>query len=360
MKVGIITIHVGTNFGSVLQTIATFDLIKSLGFAPEIIDYQPERVLFRRYLRDAFTSIRRLAWRCVLLPTYLANRHIFRGYLEKYVTLSRTITPKDNFQSTCPKYDYYVTGSDQVWNSIHNEGFDGRYYFEGLPEHSVKIAFASSIGRENFDEAEKPEVKELLDGYKAISVREDSAVKILSNLGIDSVQLLDPTFLLDRFQWKAYMSNRIVKEPYMLIYTPYNTVDVDVIYRSARRIADKCNLKVVTFSFDFQSEKRADRTIKYADPGDFLSLMYYADFVITNSFHGTAFSINLNKQFFVFQPSAFSTRIESILRKTKLLDRMMLTELAHNDIHEIDYTPVNKILDIEREVAKDFLIKALS
>lgn len=359
-KVGIITLHVGINFGSILQTIATCKLLEHLELTPIVIDYKPDRVLFKRYIYGAFKSVTKFVWRIVFLPTFLRNRKIYSSYLKKYVKLSNEIKSKDNLHDLCPKCDVYITGSDQVWNSIHNEGFDGKYYFEGMPDKSLKIAFASSIGREDLDESEKPIVQKLLKGYKAISVREDSAVKILLKLGIDSIQILDPTFMLDRFQWKYYMSNRIVYEPYLLIYTPYNTVDKELIYRSARNLSSRYGLKVITFSWNMRSEKLADRTIKFADPGDFLSLMNYANFVITNSFHGTAFSINLNKQFLVFQPSSFSTRIESILRKTNLTGRMLFSELKDTDLSEIDYSNVNEILENERKLAKDFLIKALS
>lgn len=358
-KIGIITIHFGINFGSVLQTVATYRIFKSLGYDVIVIDYVQDCVKISRFIKGAFSSLTKLVWRTINLPGFIKNRNIYSSYLKKYVTLSKQIASSDDFSKVCPKCDIYVTGSDQVWNSIHNEGFNGRYFYEGISENATKIAFASSIGRDDFDDIEKPKVKELLKGYKAVSVREDSAVRILSKLGIEAVQILDPTFLLDRFQWKEYRSERIVKKPYLLIYTPYNTVDKKTIYNSARAIASKRDLEIVTFSWNMVSERLADRTIKWASPGDFLSLMYYADFVITNSFHGTAFSINLNKQFVVFQPSAFSTRIESILRKTLLADRLMFGELKGEEIPIIDYVDTNAILDKEREYAMNFLRKTL-
>jgi len=360
MKAALITIHVGANYGSVLQTIASYHILKKLGLYPIVVNYHPDRVTYTRYWKDALKSPVKLLRRLIYFPMSIANKHIYMSYLKRHCKLSNRITPRDNFTDVCPKSDIYITGSDQVWNSIHNEGFDGHYYFEGFPEKTVKIAFSSSIGREDFDESEKLKVKELLKGYKAISVREDSAVKILDRLGIEATQLLDPTFILDRFQWEPFMSKRIIMEPYLLIYTPYNTIDKEIIYRAARLVADKYHLKVVTFSWNLKGEKLADKTIRFANPGDFLSLMHYADYVITNSFHGTAFSINLNKQFWVFQPSAFSTRIESILRKTNLIKRMLLSEMSEKDITEIDYTAVNQILEAERTVAWDFLKQALS
>lgn len=359
-RISLITIHVGNNFGSVLQTIASYITLKRFADDVTVINYWPDRVTYRRYWKDALKSPIKFLWRLFFFPISITNKNIYMSYLKNHCKLSNRITSSNNFSEVCPPSDIYVTGSDQVWNSIHNEGFDGHYYFEGFPKNSLKIAFSSSIGRDDFDEQEKAKVRELLKEYKAISVREDSAVKILEQLGIIATQLIDPTFMLDRFQWKSFMSKRLIQSPYLLIYTPYNTIDKQLIYNAARLLADKFHLKVVTFSWNMKREALADKTIKFANPGDFLSLMNYADYIITNSFHGTAFSINLNKQFWVFQPSAFSTRIDSILRKTNLTSRMLLSEMSEKDITKIDYTEANRILDKERESVLDFLKKAIS
>lgn len=359
-KVAILTIHVGINFGSVLQTIATSEIIKRLGFLPIIVNYIPERATLRRYIRGAFSSPVKLLWRTIFLPVYLKNNSVYRNYLQRHVELSAPIYDSDDFTELCPMSDAYVVGSDQVWNSIHNEGFNGRYFFEGIDTDSPKIAFCSSFGRNSIDEEEQSKVRSLLSGFKAISVREDSGVNILRDMGIEAGQLVDPTFLFTKEDWTAYASPRIEKNPYVLIYTPYNTVDSSIIYRAARRLADNHGLKIVTFSWTAKRDSRVDRTAVFANPGDFLSLMLYAKYVITNSFHGTAFSINLNKQFWVFQPSAFSTRIESILNLTGLKDRMLTGELTDNHEERIDYDKINAILDSERLKSIDFLKKALN
>lgn len=358
-KVAILTIHVGINFGSVLQTIATYDIIKRLGFQPLIINYIPDRATFKRYLKGAFKSPKKLLWRLFFMPVYLKGHSIYRKYLQRHVMLSKPIYKSDDFKHKCPKADFYVAGSDQIWNSVHNEGFDGRYFFEGIEDNASKIAFCSSFGRSSIDADEQANVKRLLSGFKTISVREESGVDILNRVGIKATQLVDPTFLFTKDEWAGYASPRIEKDPYILIYTPYNTVDADVIFKSARHLAQKYNLKILTFSWTAKRDPKADRTILFANPGDFLSLMIHADFVITNSFHGTAFSINLNKQFWVFQPSAFSTRIESILNLTNLRDRMLMRELTDNNLSAINYDNVNAILDKERCKSINFLKEAL-
>lgn len=360
-KAAFITVHVGSNFGSVLQSIATVKVIKSLGVEPLLIDYIPDRVTYRRRFKRMFKGPISFIKGLVFLPNFIKNTHIYSSFLKNYCPMSPAFYDKDDFAKKCPIADYYITGSDQVWNSKHNEGFNDRYYFAQLPEEAVRISFAPSIGETELSEEHIARIKSLLSRYKAISVREESAKQLIESMGLEATRLLDPTFMLNKEEWKAYMSKRIVTEDYLLIYTPYNTLDKKAIFDAARKIAKEKGLKVVTFSWDWRKDKMADKTITYADPGDFLSLMHYANYVVTNSFHGTAFSINLNKQFSVFMPSAFSTRISSIIDLCGLEARMVLDKFDYDKANEcIDYTSVNSILDKERNKSIEFLKKAFT
>ena len=359
--IAIITIHVGQNFGSNLQTIATSEIIKGLGYHPLIVNYIPRRVARKYYWLDAFKNPLKLCWRVINAPLFYRNLHIYEKYQEKYCDLTEPIYDEDDFARSCPKADIFMTGSDQVWNSNHNQGFNNRYFWDGLSKESRKIAYASSFGTDNLPDDEYEMVKRYLEGYRSISVRELSAKTIVESMGLKAEHLLDPTFMLDKSEWVRFMSPRIVNEPYLLVYVPYNIVDKGALYKTARTIASNQGLKVVTFSWNYRNDNYADRTIKFANPGDFLSLMYYADYVITNSFHGTAFSINLNKQFSVYMPSGFGTRITSILSLCKLEDRLIKNQedVEHN-CNMIDYSETNDILVKERYKALGFLKKALA
>ena len=207
----------------------------------------------------------------------------------------------------------------------------------------------------------KPEeegiLKERLLDYDKITVREDKAVELLRGIGIESEQVIDPTLMLNKDEWEKYMSESLVNEPYVLVYHPYNIVDIQKIYEVARKIADKKRLKVVSFLWwERKPIKHADRTIFNASPGEFLSLMYHADYIITNSFHGTAFSINFNKQFWVFSPSKFSSRITSIIKMLGIENRLINTQIEDNEIDNlIEYDVINRKLDSERACAMEYL-----
>lgn len=361
-KVTLLTIHLGANFGSNLQTIATVEILKKHGCETEVVNYIPDRCTWNRFFKNSLKTVISVVKMFALLPVELANRYIYNSYLSKYVQVSKIVYAKDDFMSVCPKADVYMTGSDQVWNSEHNEGLDWRYYFDGFPDNTVKIAFSSSIGREKLDVEEYAEVKRMLGSYKAISVREASARRLIESMGYKAIHLLDPTFMLTRENWRNYMSKRLVKEPYLIIYLPYNVHDKSLIYQSIRKIADRKQLRVISFSWHILPDKLADKTVFFSNPGDFLSLMYYADYVMTNSFHGTAFSINLNKQFSVYLPSSFGTRIVSILDLCGLKGRLLEPDEIISDgkmDETIDYMSVNVVLEEERSKAHTFLEQAL-
>lgn len=361
-KVSFITIHIGANFGSNLQTIATSEVLKRLGVEPICVNYIPPRVTFRRFLKRGFTThpqqIVAVAWLLYYLPQYLLNKYIYNSFLRKHCHVSKPIYAKDNFSESCPKADYYVTGSDQSWNFKYNEGYDGHYFFENI--EGKKIAYATSIGNTELSEEEKECFKKHLSDYKALSVREASAQCLLNGLGFKAEHLIDPTFMLNKSDWETYMSKRLEDGKYMLVYLPYNIVDKKLIYSSVRKIAEAQNLKVVTLTTSYKKEKLADKTYRFANPGDFLSLMNYADYIVTNSFHGTAFSLNLNKQFWVYMPSGFSTRISSLLELCGLKRRLLADLIAEKQIEEeIDYEKVNMVLDRERNKTMNYLKQAI-
>lgn len=353
-----ITVHVGFNFGSKLQAIATFEVLKKIGLNPICVNYIPPRVTHRRYWKTAIKSPIKFIWRVIYYPILLITERNFDGYLAKYCKMSVPIYAEDNFISKCPKTDAYVSGSDQLWNCKHNEGIDTHYFFDGIK--GEKIAFASSIGMTSLPEEYARYMKKQLKGYKAISVREVSAVGLLENMGIESTHVQDPTFMLDKNEWIKFASNRLVKENYLFVYLPYNIKDKDLIYQTVREIAQNKNLTIVSYSDNIIKDKYADKTIYFVTPGDILSLIMNAEVVVTNSFHGTAFSINLNKQFWTYMPSKFSTRITSLLDLCGLNGRLLENKISDTQIDDIiNYNQINSVLQQERQKAYHFLTKAL-
>ena len=353
-----ITVHVGFNFGSKLQAIATSEILKKLGYYPICVNYLPPRVTHKRYWKTALYSPIKFIKKLIFYPIHLRAEHNFDRYLTKYCKLSTPFYACDCYNKSCPKADVYVAGSDQIWNFNHNEGKDIHYFFDGI--EGKKIAFASSVGMTSIPTNYALYMKEQLSQFTAISVREQSAVELLNSIGIKATQVLDPTFLLDKEEWKGFASKRLVDSPYVFVYLPYNIKDKELVYRTVRKISKEKCLKVVTYSNYFMHESLADQTICFVNPGDVLSLLIHADVVVTNSFHGTAFSINLNKQFWTYMPTSYSTRITSILDLCGLSCRLLEKQISDVQINEvIDFNHTNVVLQHERQKSFDFLTQVL-
>ena len=360
-RVIFITIHAVPNYGSVLQTYATDYILRQSGAEVQILDYIPKRVTYRGFLRRQLSRW----WRIPLIPlsslSFVFSRRIYQGFLKRHCRLSPPYYCLDDIKRNIPLADVYVTGSDQVWNSICNGGIDEMYFFSYLPAGSRIISFASSFGREELPVQEQYAVRKFLHRYNRLSVRERSAKALLENMGFANVEwLLDPTLLLDKDIWyRQLIRHRVIKHPYLVVYTPYDAASKEVIYRTARKIARVRRLKIITFS-SVLPELRADRSLSFAGPVTFLSVMYYADCVVTTSFHGTAFSINFNRQFWVYEPVRFSTRLNSILELTGLRHRVLQDVISDEMIgRDIDYSEPNRILHAERRKSHDFLLQAL-
>lgn len=362
--IGIITIHRVTNFGSVLQTFATQKILESLDYDITIIDYIAPRLKVKNIFKESF--IRRREGKLYkkisgFISMEILNRFVFSQFLKKYINLSKEkYYSLEDIKTNLPKQDYYMTGSDQVWNSFYNKFIDPVFFLNFT--EGKKISFASSFGREYVDKEELTKIKSYLDKYTRISVREDSGVKMLQSIGFDNItHLVDPTLLITKDEWLKLLSVKTKKEkiPYVLIY-PMSVIDPN-LFVTARQVANRINGVVYFLGSGLKTYKEADKTFKLQSPIDFLSLVNNADFVVTNSFHGTIFSINFNKKFIVIPPEKFHTRIQSILELLHLEDRVYLGQ-GNIDyfLKDFDYIKVNEMLRIERRKSLEYITKTLT
>ena len=277
------------------------------------------------------------------------------------LNLTKKYVTADDLRKDPPEADVYVTGSDQTWNSQYNECIDRGFFLDFLPENARRVAFVSSFGKTELDEKEIDETRRLLSRYEKISVREDSAVRIISDMGLEApIQLIDPTLMLDKEEWLRIASPRLLKEPYLILMLLYNEDNHATEY--ARKIADEKGLKLVKISWEMKKPPLVDQLFTHRSPADFLSLFYYADFVVTNSFHGLAFSLNLEKQFIMVPRNEFNSRIESLLRLCSLSDRLVGSEedALNRASQVIQYGNIKQILETEKRRADEFIELSLN
>ena len=366
MKISVITLHRIFNYGSVFQSYATQKVLQDLGHTPEFVDYFPERITKKRIF-IGYSLMLHPTWpgklKCIIVyfPLRLLNMIIFNRFVKRYLNVSpKKYYSLEELKKNPPEADIYMTGSDQVWNSYYNEYVDPVYFLDYAPEGKPRIAYAASFGKTKLDEQEMQQTKPYISKYKAISTREAQATEILKDLGFDhGVAVLDPTLLLQKQDWQKFVLPRKNKERYLLIYS---ILSYQQLLEYARAVAKALDLKIYLIGMGYWAEKQVDKTLRFRTPEQFISLFEHADYIITDSFHGTAFSINLNKPFICASPPSFNIRLINILEKTGLKNRMVISGEKFdldNALSSIDYTCVNEKLNTEREKSIDFLKEAL-
>lgn len=366
-KVGIITLHRVVNYGSVLQAYALQKKINDLGYDVEIIDYYPRRLTMVGMLTriknksDKFKKnfiLRNIA-RLIIFPSYILRFNVFFKFLKKYISMTKKMYKTHNdIVNAKFDFDIYCTGSDQVWNSGWNEKFDYPYYLDFAPNEKKKIAYAASFGKNELDKNEIDLTKKYLSRYNSISLRELSGVKIVENLGIkNSVNVLDPTLLLDGNEWRKISSNKFKNEKYILVYNLNRNKNID---NYAKNLSKKTKLKIKFISYQLHEFYKKGKIYCNPNVEDFLALIDNAKYVITDSFHATAFSINFNTQFIIVYPGKYSTRLQSILKILDLENRVAKNEYDLSIIkNNIDFEKINYLMSNQRKKSIDWLNQAL-
>lgn len=355
MKAAVITRHGISNYGSLLQAMATQQVIEDLGHTCEIIDYirndesymQHEKTLLKRKPEWNDNPVKRMMYLAVRQPAGIAAGKYFEKAQKKYLHLSKRYTTWEQLDRDRPKADVYITGSDQVWGPVENGSYDSSYCLSFTEESDRRIAYAASFGHTDMTPELENYYKKWLSRYESIAVREDSAVEILRNMGIQAVQVLDPTLLLDASYWSRY-TQPIREGKYLLIYQLHNDRRLD---EYAEKAAASTKLPLIRISASLHQISRKGKFVWLPETGQFLSYIKNAECLITDSFHGTAFAINFHTPFVEVLPdNNTGTRNMSILKMTGLTDRI-LTNVNDTALAErkIDYTEADRILADKRK-----------
>ncbi len=352
LKIAVITMHTIKNYGSVLQTYATQRILEEMGADVEIINYIRKKNLdsnlsetWTRSDRGAKKAIKKM----VLHPTIHRWKKVFWNYLKKNLSLSEHIYVEiEDFENHPIKADIYCTGSDQVWNSGWNDGIEYPFFLTFAPSDKPKIALSASIGKSELSVEEISLIKPLLEKYRYITMREKTGLDLIRAMGIENSALcLDPTLLLSREQWLEHMKYKERRKKYVLIYQLNHNTEFD---RYAVEFAKRKNLELVRFCTRFDQKRLPGKSVIIPEVEEFPGLIANAEYVITDSFHATAFSINLNTKFISIYPKDYSSRLNDILILTGLESRHLKSyedfEIADK---EIDFSSVNKIIIRERE-----------
>lgn len=359
LRICTITHHTVPNYGAVLQAYALQHAISDLGYDSEILNYQEKRVV--RFYHQSFfaqNSFKEMVRHLMYYSTFKKRNRLFSDFIQRRLKISKKYYI-DILTEANHKYDLFITGSDQVWNlALHQN--DTSYFLDFVEDSRKKGSYAASFGYSILPEQYREATQKNLSTFSYINVREESGVKIAEEFTEKDVhQVVDPTLLLSKEHWKTLIKP-VDYSNYILVY---EICRLDASYEYAQSLANQTGKRVIAIKpFDRLKGVAYPGNIEWVNfltPEEFLSLIYYADYIVTSSFHGTVFSILFEKKFFCTmdnKKSATNGRITSLLSQAGLDNR--LTGMKDYD-EGIDYEKVAQLLKVWIENSRYWLSQML-
>lgn len=345
-KAAILTItNSGLNFGNRLQNFALQEALKECGFEVETIQSA-------KSVRNS-KQLSAIRWIVKNVAKNDKRRKYFRKFNRRYVQFAKHVRYENvNENEFADQYDVFVAGSDQVWNP--NFHFNSDFEFAAFAPESKRFSYAASIGVSDIKAEHRERFVKNLNGMKMISVREEDSIELIKRLtGKDAQIHIDPTMLLEKEIYFAMEEcpPQGLPEKYLLMYFLGN---VTAEYKeNIQKLAEKLGVELVVLS--------ETKGTKYYNigPQHFLYAINHADFICTDSFHGSVFSILFQKQFSIFvrtdKDVPMNSRIETLVNKFGLRDRLAKELDVEGALEKINYAKVNETLAMEREKSMGYL-----
>jgi hypothetical protein len=375
-RVGIVT-HYGENYGGMLQAYALQRYVKDLGYECKIISNEflyratsSSRIKakinnLKSFVKNPFSYMkRRKAMRAYVSERALKSAY-FREFLKENIEIDRTgYNTYQEYLDNPPNYDVYLSGSDQIWNpNLYNK--NGFYFSEFAPENATRISFASSVAVTTVTEEQGAFMKPHLEKMDIISTRETEGSKIVAKLSGKKVRtVIDPTLLLNGDQWSEVVSAPLVDRPYIFCYF---FSERNYIAKVKKQVKDLTGLELVCIPYVAREMGGDDTKIFEAGPAEFISLIKNAELVLTDSFHATAFSINMKTPFLSlcrFKKSdtkSMNSRLNTILGLVGLEDRLIdeNDKITKEMLFDVDLEKAHRLLDERRKEDAEFLKNAI-
>ncbi len=395
-KIGIVThYYKNINYGGNLQAYALCEFLKKNGYEAEQICFlkhssgresllkKIEKLLFRGPDYIISRVLKKLKKRNLLKKVEKTSEEIacekktkeiikcraenFKNFSEKIIPHSEKVYYADTIRESVCEYDAFITGSDQVFNF---KSYHPIYFLDFVPKHKNKFSYAASFSMDMLEPWQKRVVNKSLRSFNSISVREKSDLSFLDDInGKEKVCVLDPTLLLETEDWDKVCSDRCVNEGYVFCYfLGENQKEREL----ARKFSEEKNLKLVTiphagggmrmYDFDF-----GDVQFPVASPEDFISLIKYADYIFTDSFHAVVFSHIYKRQYFIFNRNIkknMTSRITNITKIFNTEDRFCFDSEQETLEYLLGLEPIKYDITLEnlgelKEKSKKFLFDNL-
>lgn len=380
-KIGLILAY-NSNYGAMLQAYALQNKIRELGCHTEIISFRQSG--FKRHVRmeaglipiywnkivcSLFKNYNASQWDDVHKENLLLREKETNIFIKENLFDIKVYGDYKSLKEGAKAYDAIVVGSDQMWLPESMLGFFNSMYF--VPNYVRKISYATSLGVSHYPWYAHHGARKAWNRMDFISVREEQGRNIISkickNLHVEIV--CDPTYLYDKDSWLKFIPyKQLSSDRYVLCYFLGNNPDLFIIAKEFARIKGLKVVSILSVEYSVNGDLSfADITVKGASPQDFINWIRGAEYVLTDSFHGIAFSVINEKQFYVFYPKrdnikqSRNSRIDNILNMWDCKDRLVfnLKDLELVEI-PIDYNFLSpKVCDM-RHSSISFLKEALS
>lgn len=369
-RITLVTWLGGGNFGTSLQSFALHRNLQNLGYSVTFLSGCPKSFTIKNKTKRVLglfgidlTLIKNIFKKKELS----AKQCKLKDFIKDNYNLAKPINSKTQLDKLVNNSDVFVTGSDQIWNTVY---CFNPFYFLDFAKGKKRIAYASSMGISDFPEEHKAEVKRLLSKFQHIGVREQTAVRAISTLlgRKDVVQVLDPTFLLDKHEWFDISDKAKIEIDISQRYIFCYLIGNNPWYKE--QIADVVKSTGINNLIIVPAQENKDFAIEgatiydAAGPLEFVRLIRTAALVCTDSFHATALSLNMEKAFVEFMRFTDDLNESQNSRIYDLLDRYHLRQHIYNQpnkrwLESIDYSTVTRQIDDDRKKSLVFLVESI-
>lgn len=362
MKIGILTYHRAENYGALLQAYALKTYLESLGHNVSFVDYWPKyhSDYFRlfplgRFRKKNIKGKIMMFFRLALwgIPKYIRKSRLQR-FMHKRLGVSR-LPLYTNDDCKTEQYDMVVYGSDQIWRkqNLGGVGFDSWYFGSDNVQSLRKVVYAGSMGAVSLDSKDEAFVLQQMKNFDALSVRERDLHDFFSSKGIESQLVCDPVFLLSKNEWLEVASRKSTKKKYILFYNLLNSPN-SVSF--ANQLSKKTGLPVIEINKVLNFSRFISRRyVSCASVEQFLGLISHAEYVVSNSFHGVAFSMLFERNFFAVGMGKKANRVVTLLQISGILDRYIDKDFPIDYDKPILYAVVNERINAIKQLSMCYL-----
>jgi len=315
MKTFTVTIHHSCNYGAILQTYALQRSILGNGVENEVMEYPYNKGRYNKLsfknpiydLKILYSNIQKFIHKDKIEK----REEAFALFRNNRLNLSRMYNSIEDLRTDPPKVDALITGSDQVWRFVEGEEFVEARFLDFGPDTVKRFSYAPSIESLNYTDEQKEYIKRILKGYKAVSVREQSAADYVQSFtGYEVSRVVDPVFLLEKKDWLKIAEPRKVKEPYILCYQVQSAPLMQRIVDELKKMTGYYTIAVIPYSIKWI---KTDEALYDVSPEEFIHLIANAEIVVAASFHGAALGIEFDKVVYATARKNYCQRIKGIM-----------------------------------------------